>query len=89
MWRRKDLLRFTGKSDAPRQIAEDILIDAQALAALCSISRSMVYKMNEQAALPQPIQYGRTLRWSFQAIEEWVVLGCPPRRPPVRKKKRK
>lgn len=78
MWRRKDLLRFIGKScDSPP--AEDILIDAQAVAALCSISRSMVYKLNDQHMIPEPLQDGRILRWSVQAIEEWVEAGCPER----------
>ena len=79
MWRRKDLLRFTGKRDVPTQFPEDVLIDVQMVAALCSISRSMVYKMNEMQALPEPLMYGRTLRWSYQAIEEWIEAGCPKR----------
>jgi len=89
MWRRKDLLRFTGKRDVSTQFPEDIVIDVQMVAALCSISKSMVYKMNEMRALPEPLMYGRSIRWSYQAIEEWIENGCPPRRPHSRKKPRK
>lgn len=79
LWRKNDLLRFTGK---PRetQSARDVLIDAQEIATLCAISRSMVYKLNEQHAMPEPILDGRTMRWSFQAIQEWIDAGCPKRR---------
>jgi len=78
MWRKNDLLRFTGKSIEPEP-ARDILIDAQEIATLCAISRSMVYKLNEQYAMPKPILDGRTMRWSFQAIQEWIDAGCPGR----------
>ena len=75
MWRKSDLLRFTGKSCEPEP-ARDILIDAQEIATLCAISRSMVYKLNEQYAMPKPILDGRTMRWSFHAIQEWIDAGC-------------
>lgn len=89
MWKREDLLRFMGKPCNRSQALDDILIDAQKVAAICSVSRSMVYKMNEQGILPEPIMDGRTLRWSFQIIEEWIGNGCPPRRKVVRRKGRK
>lgn len=76
MWRKKDLLRFIGKPGDP-QSTRDILIDTQEIATLCSISRSMVYKLNEQHAMPEPLMDGRTLRWSYQVIEEWIEAGCP------------
>lgn len=87
MWRKKDLLRFIGKSGDPQSV-KDILIDTQEIAILCSISRSMVYKLNEQRAMPQPLMDGRTLRWSYEAIVEWIDEGCPPRRKQIRKKRR-
>ena len=88
MWRKNDLLRFTGKAVAPQPV-RDILIDAQEIATLCAISRSMVYKLNDQAAMPEPILDGRTMRWSFQAIQEWIGAGCPKRGKAPRNKKRK
>ena len=77
MWRRKDLLRLTGAKNALPQKAEDVLIDAQTIASLCSISRSMVYKLNDLGMMPKPILDGRTLRWSMEVIEEWIDAGCP------------
>ena len=79
MWRKRDLLRLTGKSIKPEP-ARDILIDAQEIATLCAISRSMVYKLNEQDAIPLPIMDGRTMRWSYQAIVEWIDAGCTRRK---------
>ncbi len=83
-WRRADLLRFTGKAQARSQYPDDVLIDSKIVAHLCSVSRSMVYKLNDQGLMPKPIKNGRTLRWSFQVIEEWVEAGCPPREQQMR-----
>ncbi len=80
MWRRKDLSRLTGKPcDQQPGSAEDILIDVVEIGALCSISRSLVYKLNDLEMMPEPILDGRTLRWSLQEIREWVDMGCPKR----------
>lgn len=76
MWRRKDILRFTSKADES-PIPEDFLVDAQEVAALCSISLSMVYKLKRLGLMPTPFRDGRTSKWSFQEIEKWVDAGCP------------
>jgi predicted DNA-binding transcriptional regulator AlpA len=85
MWKRKDLLRLIGKPcDEPP--VDDFLIDAKAIAELCSISRSMVYKLNDEGMMPDAAFKGkRAIRWDFQEIEEWVEAGCPPRRKTKRK----
>jgi predicted DNA-binding transcriptional regulator AlpA len=79
MWRRNDLLRFSGKHRSGRLFPEDVLVDARKVAELCSVSRGMVYKLNVLGMMPEPILDGRTLRWSIQEIEEWVNAGCPER----------
>ena len=76
LWRRDDLRRLIGKPREP-QPAEDILIDALTVATLCSISRSMVYKLNDLGMMPNPIMVGERLRWSSEEIGEWVAAGCP------------
>ena len=78
LWRRDDLRRLIGKPREPRPV-EDILIDALTVAALCSVSRSMVYKLNDLGMMPNPIMVGERLRWSSEEIGEWVDKGCPKR----------
>ena len=79
MWRRKDIIRFTGRPCDP-PVTEDFLVDAQEVAALCSISRSMVYKLKHSGLMPMPFLDGRTSRWSYLEIEKWVDEGCPSRK---------
>ena len=79
MWRREDLLRIIGAPYDP-QPPEDILIDALAVAELCSISRSLVYKLNKLGMMPVAVLHGRTLRWNLREIAEWVEAGCPQRK---------
>ncbi len=85
MWRRRDLLRIIGASDDP-QTPEDILINARTVAELCSVSRSLVYKLNSLGMMPASVLHGRTLRWNLREIMEWVEVGCPPRRKAARQR---
>lgn len=75
-WKKKDLLRFTGKAFRCT-VADDFLIDTKAAAVLCAISRPMFYKMNQTGVTPKAIFDGRTLRWSCQEIVDWIEAGCP------------
>lgn len=80
-WRKSDLLRFTGKA-VNCIVPEDFLIDAKIAAMLCSVSRPMFYKLNQEGMAPLPIVEGRLLRWSFQDIEAWIETGCPAQNNP-------
>jgi predicted DNA-binding transcriptional regulator AlpA len=84
LWRREDLLRIMDKPRNPK-MPEDILIDARTVAELCSISRSLVYKLNIFGRMPVPVLHGRTLRWSLLEIVEWVEGGCKYRGKGIRR----
>jgi predicted DNA-binding transcriptional regulator AlpA len=86
MWRRSDLLRIIG-SPCGTEPPEDILIDAMTVAELCSVSRSLVYKLHCLGMMPAAVLHGRTLRWGLREIVEWVEARCPPRRRTVRKRR--
>ncbi len=75
-WRKKDLLRFTGTA-FHYTIVEDFLIDTEAAAILCAVSRSMFYKMNQLGATPKAVSDGRTLRWNCRETADWIEAGCP------------
>ncbi len=87
LWRREDLLRITGRP-ARQNTPEDILIDARTVAELCSVSRSLVYKLNVLGMMPVPVLHGRTLRWSLREIVTWVEGGCRYRGKGLRRKRR-
>lgn len=74
-WKKKDLLRFTAKP-VNYIVGEDFLIDVKTAAMLCAVSRPMFYKLNQSGVTPDPILDGRTLRWSYHEIEEWIEGGC-------------
>lgn len=76
-WKRHDILRIAGKKIAPLPVPEDVLVDAKTISKLCSISRPLFYKLNQLGVTPEPILDGRTLRWSFHEIVEWIEEGCP------------
>ncbi len=86
MWRREDLLRIIG-APYDQQPPEDILIDALTVAELCSVSRSLVYKLNSLGMMPASVLHGRTLRWNLREIVEWVEAGCKCRGKGIRKNK--
>ncbi len=86
MWRRKDILRLIGKP-CDTEPPEDILINALMVAELCSISRALVYKLNKLGMMPASVLHGRTLRWDWREIGEWVEAGCPPRKKAARQKR--
>ncbi len=87
MWRREDLLRIIG-TPCDSQTPEDILIDALTVAELCSVSRSLVYKLNSLGMMPASVLHGRTLRWNLRESGEWVEAGCKCRGKGIRKIKR-
>ena len=62
----------------PAEDAEDILseplMDVQEVAALLSVSKSMVYKLAEQEALPS-VRIGRLVRFRRRDVAAFVLRG--------------
>ena len=55
---------------------ESTLVDVKEAARMCSISASMLYKLNVAGVLPTPLKLGKLLRWKRQDILEWIDQGC-------------
>lgn len=47
------------------------------LARRLGVSRSTIYRLRDQGALPAPLVIGGTLRWDPRIIEEWIRQGAP------------
>ena len=41
------------------------------------VSRRTILRMIERGEIPQPCRVGRQLRWSVDAINQWVADNCP------------
>ncbi|WP_148593956.1 helix-turn-helix transcriptional regulator [Aquisphaera giovannonii] len=51
------------------------------LAARLSISTRQVWRLADAGMLPAPLRIGwRTVRWSREAIDQWIAAGCPRNR---------
>jgi predicted DNA-binding transcriptional regulator AlpA len=53
------------------------LIDVRAEARLLGCSTRHVFRMSDGGAMPAPIKLGALVRWSLQAIQQWIDAGCP------------
>lgn len=53
------------------------LVDVNAAARLCSLSRSAFYNLVNSGRAPRPIKLGRSARWRRQELLDWIVSGCP------------
>jgi excisionase family DNA binding protein len=53
------------------------LADAEEAARVCSISESMLYKLNAAGKMPAPVRIGSLLRWKRRELLEWIEAGCP------------
>ena len=35
-------------------------------------------RLVESRHAPQPVRFGRLIRWSVQTLQDWESAGCPP-----------
>ncbi|MCC6426019.1 MAG: helix-turn-helix domain-containing protein [Phycisphaerales bacterium] len=49
------------------------------LAKLLGISRAKFFRLVSSGLIPEPIRFGRCVRWSVWVIAAWINAGCPPR----------
>jgi len=54
------------------------LLDVDQVAAKLNCSKRHVYRLSDAGRMPRPVRLGALVRWSRQAIDEWVATGCPP-----------
>jgi excisionase family DNA binding protein len=58
--------------------AEAVLTDKEA-ADLLKCSRSHFRNMNRLGQCPAPVKFGRSSRWRYDELIDWLHAGCPPR----------
>lgn len=56
-----------------------LLVDADTVAKLLSISKSSLHAFNATGQLPKPVRLGRAVRWNLEELKAWVNCGCPSR----------
>ena len=56
---------------------ETALLDVKEASRLCSISASMLYKLNAAGSMPTPIRIGALMRWRRKDLLKWINAGCP------------
>lgn len=56
---------------------QTLLLSADELAAMLSISKRSLWRLRSAGQLPRPVQLGGSTRWRRIEVEEWVAAGCP------------
>ena len=57
---------------------EPLLITAEEFAGLAEISVRTLWRMGSAGQIPQPVRFGRTVRWRLAEVKSWIADGCPP-----------
>lgn len=57
---------------------EESLLTVEELAEMLNISRPSVYRRLKEGRIPQPLRFGRSVRWNQWQIQEWLDDGAPP-----------
>lgn len=55
------------------------LIDAEAAASFCGVSRAHWMALHAGGHVPLPIHLGRRRLWSIVDLENWIAAACPDR----------
>lgn len=66
------------KRDLPTP--EALLVDVDGVAAMLSVSRRTVIRLDQAERIPAPTRLGRAVRWSRAELIEWDRNGRPTRR---------
>ena len=62
------------RSDQP---IDPVMLTVDGVASLLACSPRTVYRLADSGRMPPPVRLGSLVRWSRQAIDAWVVAGCP------------
>lgn len=62
----------------PASVEADELMEAAAIAKLCSCSQRQVYRMQAAGLMPRSVRLGTMCRWRRSEILRWIADGCPP-----------
>lgn len=53
------------------------MLDVNDVAEALSCSPRTVYRLADSGRIPAPVRLGGLVRWSRQALAEWIADGCP------------
>lgn len=54
-----------------------VLLDVDAVAAMCNCSTRHVYRMADGGKMPRPVKLGALVRWNRDVLVRWFADGCP------------
>ncbi len=63
------------RANPPQQDPQ--MLDVNQVADRLTCSPRTVYRQVDMGRMPAPVRIGRLVRWSSDAIDEWVARGCP------------
>jgi len=58
---------------------ETILLTAQAVGQMLSLSKRQIFRLNSCGKIPAPVRIGGSVRWANSTIQRWIDMGCPDR----------
>jgi len=64
-----------GREAATRECAAMLNVDD--VAAILNCSTRTVYRLSDSGRMPRPVKLGALVRWSRDAVEQWIADGCP------------
>lgn len=53
------------------------LVEVRQLAQMLACSERTIWRLSDGGKMPAPVRIGRLVRWSRQAILDWIESGCP------------
>lgn len=54
------------------------LLRIEQVAQLLNISERTIYRMQENASIPPPVELLGSKRWQRSVLLQWIADGCPP-----------
>lgn len=58
-----------------------LLVDTRQAAKLLKVSARTIWAMQKDGRMPPAVHIGSAVRWSYDALKQWVEAGCPKREP--------
>lgn len=58
---------------------ERLALSAAEVARRLGISERHLWALHSSARLPQPIRFGRAVRWGADELRQWIAAGAPER----------
>jgi prophage regulatory protein len=65
----KSTPKATGRSES--------ILTVEDVASMLRVAKRTVWRLVSTGKIPQPIRYGRNVRWRSADIDLWLELGCP------------